>query len=168
MYYQNYFLRGTTSQDISILLTLIIEVVRHEAITELTFDYLKVIAQDQRDEKLLQSMLEDEREHFNELKKIYFSLTGKKAEGDPPQFEIPESYIAGIEGLYFQKLEILSIYKKMRNLSPYVYIRELVADFIHDELRHLTMLNHILINNCLKDRTFALYPSPIYQHDLFS
>ncbi|OIJ13574.1 hypothetical protein BKP37_09815 [Anaerobacillus alkalilacustris] len=167
MYYQNYFLRST-SQDISILFTLIIEVVRHEAITELTFDYLKVIASDKREEKLLQSMLEDEREHFNELKKIYFTLTGKQAEGDSPQFEIPESYIAGIEGLYFQKLEILSIYKRMRNLSPYLYIRELVADFIHDELRHLTMLNHILINNSLKDRTFAYYPSPIYQHDLFS
>ncbi|MCT8136822.1 ferritin-like domain-containing protein [Anaerobacillus sp. CMMVII] len=166
MYYHNYL--QTSSKDISNMLTLVIEVVRFEAITELTFDYLKVIAPSNEDSKFLQAMLDDEREHFDELKKIYFALTGQQPAGDPPTFEVPESYSKGINDLFLQKLEIIAIYKKIRKLSPFLAVREKVADFIHDELRHLPMLNHILINKYDGERFYDYRTIPNHYPPTYS
>jgi rubrerythrin len=152
MYYNNF--GQSSTNDISKLLNLVIAVVRFEAITELTFDYLKVIAPTKEDSRFLQVMLDDEREHFEELKKIYFTLTGQQPAGDPPTFEIPESYVKGINDLYIQKVEIISIYKKMKKRSPFAALNEKVAGFIQDEVKHLSMLNHILINHYTEERVY--------------
>lgn len=167
MYYQNNFQREPT-KDFSFFLSLIVEVVRHEAYSELIFDYLKVIAPNKDDEGFLQIMLDDEREHYRDLKKIYFSLTGQHALGDAPQFEVPETYIGGLDNIYLKKLEILSIYKRMRNFSPYINIREKIYEFSQDELKHLTILNRIIIKQFMKERVHDYPAYPIFQASLFS
>ncbi|QOY37938.1 ferritin-like domain-containing protein [Anaerobacillus isosaccharinicus] len=158
MYYRNF--QQPSTHDISKVLKLVVEVVRFESITELTFDYLKVIAPTKEDERFLQIMLDDEREHFEVLKKIYFTLTGQYPSGDPPTFEVPASYLQGINDLFVQKLEIIAIYKRIRKSSPFAAIREKIAELIEDELRHLPMLNHILINSYVEERVYDFRELP--------
>ncbi|RXJ00324.1 ferritin-like domain-containing protein [Anaerobacillus alkaliphilus] len=159
MYFNNY--RQDSFHGNSKILKLMTDVVRFEAITELTFDYLTVVAPTKRASMYLQSMLKDERDHIEEFKKIYFTLTGQQAGGDAPTFEIPESYEKGIQDIFAQKLDIIAIYKKIRQLSPYADLREKMNEFIQDEMRHLSMINHLLIRNSDEKRgyDFQLVPS---------
>ncbi|MFN7251476.1 MAG: hypothetical protein ACK4M9_11875 [Anaerobacillus sp.] len=162
MYYSSF--QPVSSRDIAKMLNLVIEVVRFEAITELTFDYLNVIAPTKEDSRFLRIMLEDEREHFDELKKVYFTLTGQHPGGDPPTFEVPESFLKGIHDLFFQKLDIIAIYKKIKKLSPYVELQNKADTFIHDELKHLSILNYILINQNRRDETIYQYRELPFQY----
>lgn len=142
MFYNHF--NQVSNGDISKLLKMIVDIVRFESITELTFDYLKVIAPSKEEEAYLQLILDDEREHIDELKKIYFSITSQQPLGDSPTFAIPESYIQGIKDIFQQKQEIINIYKSMKRMSPFIYIKEKMVDFIQDEIRHLAILNHLL------------------------
>lgn len=153
MYYYDYYPTPSTT-EINKMLNLIIEVVRFEAVTELTFDYLKVLAPSREEKILLQKMLEDEREHFKALKSIYFYITGKSAAGDPPIFERPETYISGVENTFYEKVEIIPIYKKIKKLALTSDMREQIANFIYDELSHLSMLNHILLKSKVTERIY--------------
>ncbi|OIJ14120.1 hypothetical protein BKP35_07935 [Anaerobacillus arseniciselenatis] len=153
MYYYNYYLTPPTN-EIHKMLNLIIEVVRFEAVTELTFDYLKVLAPSKEEKVLLQKMLDDEREHFKELKRMYYNITGKSAAGDPPVFIRPESYLLAIEKIFYEKVEIIPLYKKMKKIAPTIDMREQISNFIYDELSHLSMLNHILIKSKVTERIY--------------
>lgn len=166
MFYNNF--QQPSSQDTLKMLHFVTEVVRFEAVTELTFDYLKVIAPTKEDGMFLQMMLDDEREHFEELKNIYFSITGKQPAGDPPTFEVPETYVKGVHDLFLQKLEIIAVLKKIKKVSPYPAIKEKAFDFIQDELRHLPMLNHILLKTYVEERVYDYRPMPFYFPTTFS
>ncbi len=158
MYYQ----RQESPHDVSKLLKLMTEVVRFEAITELTFDYLKVVAPTKQAAMFLEKMLQDERNHTKEFKKLYFTLTSQQAAGDPPTFEIPESFGKGIRDIFSQKLEIIEIYKRIKQLSPYSDLRDKMNDFIQDELQHLAMINHLIITQPEERRMYDFRSVPYY------
>lgn len=167
--YYNHFFSTTPPSNVGKVLKLIILVVEQEAITELTFDYLKVVAPTQNEKKFIQKMLDDERGHYKELKQIYFSITGQQAEGTSPTFEPPVSYLVGLSDLFYKKIEIITIYKKMKRLATNLNISETLADFIDDELGHLSMINHILIKNNMNiERVHDYQVLPIHNSNYYA
>lgn len=153
--YGQYMHMNISKKEMKKFLELILEVVRFEAVTELTFDYLKVLAPREEEKYLLDKMLEDEREHFRQLKLMYFHITGRQAEVDFPVFKRPETYLSGIEEIFYEKIEIINTYKKMKKMAPIFQMRDEVTTFIFDELSHLSMLNHILIQHHMKERSYS-------------
>lgn len=129
-----------------LVLRIILQIVRRESTDELLFDYLKVIAQDDETERILHSMLLDERTHFDTLKQVYFYITGRPAEVDAPIFERPESLRKGLSNMLLRKDRSAKLYTHLwLHLSP--YYAYFVFPFIIDEQNHMSLINYLLIKH---------------------
>ena len=113
------------------------------------YEYLANMAPTDEDQKILYSIMKDERVNATLFRRMYVELSGTDVSRDPNEkLVMPESYLAGISEAINRESRELERYKAIRDAFPagssYIYT---LSDIIQNELYHLTQLNSILSSN---------------------
>lgn len=125
-------------------LSVIRQLARRESTEELLYDYLKVISGDPETERILHSVLLDERAQFSMLKNLYKHLTGVPLQVQAPTFIRPETLKEGLSGIMMRKAKKIKLYTQLINYLPGNYTLFLFS-FINDEHVHMNLINFLLI-----------------------
>lgn len=89
-YYENWYRSTAASTVIEQLLT-------RESTSIITYDYLMVIAEAEENKQLLRQVIQIRRRSDEQLKWVYFQLTGQTVAVDQDVFERPDTYQEGIQ-----------------------------------------------------------------------
>ncbi|WP_096439597.1 ferritin-like domain-containing protein [Alteribacter populi] len=128
----------------STVLRMIRQIMSRESIDELTYDYLKCLSNNEKDEQLMDQMLEDERKHYDTLRRIYADITGQFPELEASTITIPDSYEDGLGSLLERKSRTVQLYVYLYLYSPVQY-KGLIYPLLIDEQIHMQLINYLLI-----------------------
>ncbi|MFV8828602.1 hypothetical protein [Alkalihalobacterium sp. APHAB7] len=88
-HYENWY-RSTAAA------TIIEQLLTRESTSIITYDYLMVIAEREESKELLRQVIQVRRRSDEQLKWVYFQLTGQMVAVDQDVFERPDTYLGGI------------------------------------------------------------------------
>lgn len=146
-------------------LRLIVEAVQGEREDELFYDYLLRNAPDDRQRQIIASIRDDERKHNRMFRELYFQLTGQDVPPAPDgAFEIPGSYLEGIERALFGELNAVVRYRQILFGLVFLPFRNLLIEIITDEIRHADMWNFLYTLNVTGES--GPPPSPVTELSL--
>lgn len=138
----------TYPQNYPMALQLILEALSGETEDKLFYDYLISIAPSQEDKDIIASIRDDEKEHFDLFRQLYYELTGQM----PPQqnnegFTKPASYCQGIKKSILGEISAVENYRKI--LFAMVDRRHIniLTRIITDEIRHADFFNFLYSKN---------------------
>ncbi|EPY2302799.1 ferritin-like domain-containing protein [Clostridium sporogenes] len=118
--------------------------VQHERKDELFNEYLINIAPTREEEKIIESIRDDEYRHSKLLRRIYMDFTGMEVPIDEEEtIANPENYLDGIKKALFRKLRTIEKYRAW-NRGPY---KDMVSNIITDEIKHSSKYNYLFALN---------------------
>lgn len=118
--------------------------VQHERKDELFNEYLINIAPTREEEKIIESIRDDEYRHNKLLRRIYMDFTGMEVPIDEEEtIANPENYLDGIKKALFRKLRTIEKYRAW-NRGPY---KDMVSNIITDEIKHSSKYNYLFALN---------------------
>ncbi|HHW32296.1 MAG TPA: ferritin-like domain-containing protein [Clostridiaceae bacterium] len=132
-------------------LELIKEAVVGETEDRNLYEFLSIVAPTKEEKNLIKGIMEDEVEHFELFRQIYYELTGQMLPA-PKETKIkkPSSYCEGIKKALTGEQNTSYKYAKILfAMSNRIHMMKLVK-IILDELRHGTLFNYIYSKNRCK------------------
>jgi len=131
-------------------LVLIIDALGDETHDRMFYQYLLEIAPDRKHCEIIESIRNDEINHFKMFQMIYEEITCEhpcKQQGE--EFERPESYCDAIEKALFGELEAVELYRKIMFGLCSQRHRDMLLEIITDEMKHSVKWNFLYnINRC--------------------
>lgn len=138
----------TIPNNLRAAIMLIRESITGEREDELFYEYLINEASSEEDKEIIRSIRDDERKHNKMFKELYVELTGKMPpQSSEPEFEKPESYIAGIQKALFGELKAVEKYRKILFAMTKRKDINMLTEIITDELKHATKYNFLYTKN---------------------
>lgn len=132
-------------------LTRIRDAVRGEKEDQLFYDYLISVAPSEEDKKIIESIRNDERQHFNLFRQIYFELTGQTLPSAPEaSFTKPSSYCQGIQKALFGELGAVERYRIILFAMQERKHINMLTRIITDEQKHAAKYNFLFSKNQCK------------------
>ncbi|CEH31926.1 ferritin family protein [Aneurinibacillus migulanus] len=135
--------------NLQAVLPLLQRAVQGERNDELFYDYLIQNAPSNQDREIITSIRDDERRHRQMFRHMYYALTGQQitesTTGEP--FNIPPSYLAGLEKAIFGELSAVELYRKIYFTIPYTVFKNMVFEILTDELKHASKYNFLYAKN---------------------
>lgn len=130
------------------VLEMIKEAIQGEKEDEMFYNYLLGIAPTEDQKEIIQSISDDEMKHNAYFKQIYQDLTGETVmPADDIVFEKPKDYLDGIVKALFGEFRAVEKYRKIRELMPNTYYRDILFEIITDEIKHSGKYNYLFALN---------------------
>lgn len=138
----------TYPQNVPEALKLIQEAVAGETEDRMFYQYLIENAPSQEDKEIIEGIRDDEINHFNLFRQVYFQLTGQML--PTPQnvtFEKPASYCEGLKRALRGEQNAVRKYRRiLYALQDRVQIN-ILTGIITDEIRHGILYNYLYAKN---------------------
>ena len=90
----------------------------------------------------LKIAMEDERNHYKQLKKLYIQLTGRKPKIKAVPIEYHHFY-DGLKKAFLDQVEAYEFYKEMYLSTDCPTVRDILYSIQHDEMEHATLFNWV-------------------------
>lgn len=121
----------------------------------LFYNYLLTVAPNDEEAKIIQTIREESRRHYEIFNKMYKDLTGMEIPLKS-EFISPESYLDGLKRAFFMETGAVDDYKEIRiSLPPISFYRDVLLSIIIDELNHANKFNYLFTVNGIKASTLT-------------
>lgn len=124
------------------------QAVQGEIKDALFYNYLISMAPTSQEKVIISAIKEEDLRHSKQFERIYRDFTGIGIEYEEDEnFQIPNSYLDGIQNAMFEELRDVVKYRSIRRRLPEGAYRDILFDIITDELMHASIFNHLFTLN---------------------
>ncbi|ADG83439.1 hypothetical protein Tfer_1284 [Thermincola ferriacetica] len=113
-----------------------------EAQAALFYTQLMDMAEKEFDKEQIKHARDDERKHLCQLRRLYYSLTGRYPAVEEP-VPTETTYKAGLRKAFQDELEAAEFYRAMLLATRDMHIRDLLFEIMIDEMEHADRFSFI-------------------------
>ncbi len=141
--------RVEESKELKAALQTIRESVEDENEDVAFYNLLISLAMTQKDKKIIEGIIEDEKRHNKMLREIYYELTGVEIPQvrDMKNMDNLLNYRNNLEKALFGELDAVKKYRKVMAAMPDKKTYAKIMEIMTDELRHANIYNFLLTSS---------------------
>lgn len=141
--------KSNKKQDFTKVAVSIKNVIQRQNNNKDFINLLLTLASNKEDQKIINSIFDDEKKYNEKLEKMYLELTGDKFTNSRRNNQIENfyNYDKNLEKAFFNKLDSIEEYKRIKNdihNREHIYT---IMDIINDELKHANLYNFLITSN---------------------
>ncbi|WP_216830251.1 hypothetical protein [Alkalihalobacterium elongatum] len=137
MNYYDLWYRSTAAINI------IEKLLTRESTSIITYDYLMVIAESEESKQMLRRIIQIRRKSDEQLKWVYFQITGQMVAVDQDVFEKPDTFVEGIKGKIERQQTRLTDLRRLLDELTLIGLRGVVENIIVEEDWVYSALNYL-------------------------
>jgi len=101
----------------------------------------------EEDKKIIAKIMNDERKHFNNFRKLYIQLTGREPVIPPLTPPRIPNYVEGIKGAIMDETDAYEFYRDIYLSTGSPQVRSIFFEAFTDENEHAVRLNYLYTKN---------------------